>query len=469
MNFSERKEIIQFFNKIEADYETESWIYRGVKVWPILKTSLFLKMFWEAQNRIGSKSPRFALLAGAKGIARKIKAFYEFSKIKWTPVDFLFFSAVNFREKFEGESFHKFYDPIGDYLEFKNKSFFFLEHGLGMKGKKYKNRGLNIGYLYYYFEDKVRLNQIDFKHWKGFEKLQSFIGEKLDLSNSAVESEILDILKVTLIWEALFSWILEKMGPKKIFLLSYYNLPCFGLLIAAKKKGIECIDIQHGAQGSSHVAYSGFNQDYLLIPDFFWFWDHQSESQLKGNLGYSGFKTIVGGNPWHYFLDHREPVLKKNGKTILYTLQPIQPLVSDYVLEVMQETKDEYDWLIRTHPRIAIGEKNVLIQKLESLGIYKEKMWKLANETPLPLLLKNVDLHISLYSGCIQEAADLGTFSIILEKNGEITFSHLIEQGIAQGGIDYDQENLRNAIKSNIGKIGTVDLVNMEAVLDEIC
>src|SRR5690606_38534286 len=116
-------------------------------------------------------------------------------------------------------------------------------------------------------------------------------------------------------WKASFDWVLDQTKPHKIFLLSYYNIPCFGLLIAARNRGIECIDIQHGTQGALHSAYSGFKEDYSILPTLFWLWDQKTEDQLKEILNFSSFNTKVGGNPWHYFLNDRSNGLMQKKPT----------------------------------------------------------------------------------------------------------------------------------------------------------
>lgn len=468
MIFSEREEVIEFLNRIETDFATETWQYKKVKVWPILKTYFFLKMFWGAQNKSSQINKESRFVKSFKAFIKRKLIGFKIQKLKLTSVDFLFFSGVNFRENFEGKSLHKFYDPIGDFLDEFQKKFTFFEYGFSVQNSTYKNRGFNLQFLYPYFEGKVVREKVSFHQWEGFEKFKDFVENRLGDSEFSVKPEVEDALKKVFVWESCFDWVLKNTNPKKVFLLSYYNLPCFGLLMAAKKKGIESIDIQHGTQGVLHPAYSGFKDDYGLIPDVFWLWDHETESQLKKNFDYSEFETLVGGNPWHSFLNQKEKTLEKNRPSILYTLQPIYPLMDEYVLKAIQATINEFDWLIRLHPRIGSIQIKELKEQLISLGIYNAQLWQLANESPLPLLLKNVDLHISKFSGCISEAADLGTFSIILEKNGEITYKHLIEQGIAMGGIDSEYQHLVNAIHLNIGKKKLVERIGFEAVLNEL-
>lgn len=467
MNFSDRKEVISFLNGFEDKYATEDWICGKVQVWPILKTYMFLKIFWEAQSKPIPKSTTVRFLISAKKLIKKVVAHYHFVKYRFTPVEFLFFSGMNFRENFEGKSIHKFYDPIGDLLEKRNLNFIFLEYGELSRSETYQNRGANISSLYHYFEGKVNLEKINFSEWSGFEEFRAFLEMEIDFSHIDFNSTVSNVLHTVFVWEAVFLFVLEKTKPKKVFLLSYYNIPCFGLIIAAKKRGIESIDIQHGTQGSFHVAYSGFKKGYSVIPDLFWLWDEQTEQQLRRNVPILDFQTIVGGNPWHFFLKQKEHVYEKKKQNILFTLQPISPLIYPYVFEVMNNTLEKYDWLIRSHPRIHDDEKGQFIEQLVKLGVYDEKLWRLANETPLPILLRDVDLHISMFSGCIQEAADLGIFSIILDKIGELTYRQLIDQGLAVGGIENAQE-LYISIRENIGKKRIVDVVNLECVLDLI-
>lgn len=469
MNFRERQKIIDYLNVFEAEHPTEDWLFGGIKIWPILKTTLFLRLFWGIKANQKQRTKRFELLNSFNHAVKRINSSLRFKKIKLNSTDYLFFGGVNFREKFNGESFNKFYDPIGDKLDEKSKEFLFLEYGEEILEKTYKSRGENIQLIYRYFESKIKMAEIDYSKMVGIEEFKSFIEKKLSNSNFSFYKEIQETLRKIFIWEASFDWILEQTKPRKIFLLSYYNIPCFGLLIAARKQGIQCVDIQHGTQGVLHPAYSGFKEDYSILPTLFWLWDQKTEEQLKENLKFSNFQTKVGGNPWHYFLINKRNELNQKKPSILYTLQPLNPLIDDYLVETILKTKEDFAWLIRLHPRIDTKSRNQLIDRFKSLEIFDKVLWDLANETPLPLLLKEVDLHISKFSGCISEAADLGTFSIILEKNGEITYKHLIEEGIAIGGIELNSENLLDAINSNLGKKKVIDSVDLELVIDQLC
>ncbi|WP_425639531.1 hypothetical protein ACPUEN_07810 [Algoriphagus yeomjeoni] len=469
MNFKERQEIISFFDSLEATYPTENWIVGGVKVWPILKTSLFLRVFWGDKGYQKQNINRSELVNSFIRKAKRIRSKTWLKEVKLTSTDYLFFSGVNFRENFNGESFNKFFDPIGDSLAGKNKRFLSLEYGHEIQGKTYKNRGTNIQLIFRYFESRVTIEDIDYSKWVGFEGFISFLESKLSNSTFSITKEIKDTLKKVLIWKASFDWVLDQTKPRKVFLLSYYNIPCFGLLIAARNRGIECIDIQHGTQGVLHAAYSGFKEDYSILPSVFWLWDHKSEEQLKENFNYSTFQTTIGGNPWHNFLNNTSNELKGNVPTILFTLQPLSPIIDDYIIETILQTKDEFAWLIRLHPRIDAASKEGLIAKLESMEIFDQDLWDLANETPLPLLLKEVDLHVSKFSGCISEAADLGTFSIILEEIGEVTYQHLIDEQKAIGGIECNAEHLLSSIRAHIGKKEVVDPVDLEMVIDQLC
>lgn len=469
MNFSERQQIIDFLNEFEKNFPTERWEYEEVKVWPILKTSLFLSLFWRGMRKAKMVRRKSGLLQSLKPTIKKRINAFKFQKMKMKPADFLFFSGVNFRETFDGKSFNKFYDPIADFLVERNRSFLFLEYGSQLNQKTYKDRGLNIQMIYNYFEATAQKTKPDYEQWQGMKELIVFFESKFSDASHSLYSEIELNLRKVIIWKSSFDWVLEQIKPDKVFLLSYYNIPCFGLLAAAKKKGITCVDIQHGLQGEFHPAYSGFKEDYALLPDLFWLWDEHTANRLKANLPYHNLKTLTGGNPWHSALKNRASKSDFNQPCVLFTLQPVSPPVDEYIFEAIAQSKNEINWLIRLHPRIDAATKNQLIERLKALQVFDPILWQKANTTPLPLLLKEVDLHLSKFSGCISEAADLGTFSIILEKSGEISYSHLIESGAAIGGIDSNSEKLLSTIFASFGKNETKDAVDMEPVLEQLC
>ncbi|SDC84438.1 hypothetical protein SAMN04488104_100786 [Algoriphagus faecimaris] len=466
MDFKERKEIIEFLNRFEENNATENWEYNDVKVWPILKSTLFLRIFWGISVKPKEVSRLLLIFYAFKNfLKRKINSF-KFQKLKLNSTDFLFFSGSNFRENFKGESFNKFYDPIGDYFINKNKKILFLEYGKYTEEKTYRNRGLNIQFIYHHFESLYEKNEVDFSNWDGIDGFVSFVEDKINFPDFSTRSEIEVTLNKVFWWKKTFDWVLDQTHPKKVFLLSYYNIPCFGLLISARHKGIECIDIQHGSQGVYHPAYSGFKGDYFILPNLFWLWDAQTESLLTKNLKYPNLKTLNGGNPWHYFLNHSTFYSRLNQPSVLLTLQPVNSPIDEYIYEAISQSKREIAWLFRLHPRIGYSTRNQIISRLKALNVYDDSLWEKANQTPLPILLKEVDLHISKFSGCIAEAADLGTFSIILEKNGEITYEYLINNGLAEGEIDSNTQKLLSAIQRNLGKKRKIQSNNLDYVLD---
>ena len=121
----------------------------------------------------------------------------------------------------------------------------------------------------------------------------------------------------------------------------------------------------------------------------------------------------------------QEVVNGDNRKTILVSLSwqedniPNSFLV-DGLENVIRKTAHVYRWLIRVHPNQVKGfatdegPKFVRYFGRKLLG-YAE--WEHATRAPLPVVLKNIDLHISWQSSVCIEAAQMGVKSALLNPS----------------------------------------------------
>ena len=229
------------------------------------------------------------------------------------------------------------------------------------------------------------------------------------------------------IYSKIFGMILRQYSPEVIFQLCFYSTSNYGHNLAARKKATS-IDFQHGNVSSTHPAYAiPGNQN--VLPDKFWLWDEYS---FRNMLSWSQDRLILGGNPWiESFRSSRKKLLfiDENKPSILYTLQPIDTVISQYELETISITQGKYNWLIRIHPR----QKAEINQISEILKQNKIEKFNITDSStlPIPLLLKYCDVHITKFSSTALEATSFGVHTILTDVRGKNYYQELIDDGNA--------------------------------------
>lgn len=412
MDFEKRKSIIEFLNYCEKKYDVNEWKMNGVQIWPILR----IYFFFHSLNLENSKSS-FTSLDLAKVALQKTGISYLFGlytklTLKLPKVKILFAGFESHRSNYLDVSYNKYFDPMMDELEEKYSMRSILLEYLPKKlvpQKKYRNdRVLNIYNLYYYFQNKYR--NIEFYQFVGFELFLNEIKNRFDIDKKTFLAQYKNFCRNVFIWDNLWNYVLRTTEPSQVYILNYYHPSALGLILSSKRLKILSIDMQHGGQGSAHVAYSFTDipqYGYELLPDYFWNWDRNSKLNIEAITSNSTHKSILGGNPWIEFL------LDKNFNNnfdsskdiILVTHQTGQsPILDNFLLECVKRTSHKYQWFLRLHPRTTIAEKKSILEILKKYQILEKVEIDKATHLPLPILLNYCQIHLTYYSGSAIEA-----------------------------------------------------------------
>jgi hypothetical protein len=258
----------------------------------------------------------------------------------------------------------------------------------------------------------------------------------------------------------LWCQILEKATPNYVIAIQ----PDEYLCKAGKKMRIPVYDLQHGAIADDHLWYGEayrIDTPSSILPDGFLCWDDKSVTTLSKWTNHKGITVIKVGNPWFLRFSKNQAddllVSEANAQikiihdarpTILVTLQcglTIFPdripngVMNDSLEQVILETGELYNWIIRLHPVQLHGiERDETIKYLiTTFGEEKTHIWIKSSEIPLPVILKNVNLHITYYSSTVIEAAWMGIRSGILNEQFGLDgkyqsfFFHELSSGIA--------------------------------------
>lgn len=233
------------------------------------------------------------------------------------------------------------------------------------------------------------------------------------------------------IWEK----ILETTGAKRVIGIQ----PSRELCRAARRRGVWVADLQHGVIAESHPWYgSRFRErePSEFLPHAFVVWDPGSAEVLEWARA-SGSDVIVVGNPWisRFITPHPEDSLvrrlveaaggsfARNGKkNVLVSLSwgdtdiP-NGVMTDELATAIRASQNEYNWFLRLHPNQLRGfasHEAAWFHKYYAEHLDGLATWKDATRQPLPLVLSQMDMHVTWNSSVCIEAAHFGLSSALL-------------------------------------------------------
>ena len=100
------------------------------------------------------------------------------------------------------------------------------------------------------------------------------------------------------------------------------------------------------------------------------------------------------------------------------------------LFNAIQNSPKDWKWWFRFHPQYPDAQGKVLT-KLAKYN-FENVITQNVTEYPLPLILKNMDLHVTEFSSTVLEAEMMGVPSILLSETGADLFNKQIESGIAK-------------------------------------
>lgn len=238
--------------------------------------------------------------------------------------------------------------------------------------------------------------------------------------------------------ERIWGDILDKTGAKYVFGIQ----PSRELCVACHRRGIWVADVQHGVIADTHPWYGeSFRSvdpvEYL--PNAFLCWDFGSQEVIDKWAKKKCIDTHVIGNRWiarfmeradddslvsELYVDFSQKSLNSsNRKTILLSLSwgdyniPNGFMV-DGIQAAIKNTANRYRWLIRLHPNqvkgFASDEGPRFVSFFnDNLSGFAE--WEVTTRAPLPVVLNEVDLHLSWNSSVSIEAAQFGVKTALLD------------------------------------------------------
>lgn len=435
-----RKEVIDKIQKIEDKYPVHEWVADGIHVWPVIKIQVFFSWFYSIQKNTASTKKETNKLR----LLPYLKSFWYWCKFWVAPLParkYLFSGASSHRVVIKKQEFNRYFDPMMDFLDQQESQTCLIEQSALDANKFYyrRERIFNILNLFPLVSLRMKLFGT-VKGLKGVNNKDQLLLCFEELANS-IPSVTVNALKVKThnqllsisIWASVFDRVFDRVQPSYVFGLCYYSSMMYGMNLCAHRRGIVSVDMQHGTQGSLHVGYNNFSKvpinGYELLPKIFWCWEKGSANQIRRWVNTQSFhKVLVGGNP---YIRQKEVLTQRKVKCILFTMQPLEPLVPDFIIDAIKQTAGEFLWCFRLHPRQQSQDMRRLQDLVKNAGIENNVTIEDSLQTSSTESILNSIVHVSRFSGSVIEAGLLGVPSIIIDEIGVDSFRTEIEDGIA--------------------------------------
>jgi|GEM_PF-4216156 len=227
-----------------------------------------------------------------------------------------------------------------------------------------------------------------------------------------------------------FDILLEKRKPKYVFCIAIAWF--FPLFLAAKRRGIHAVELQHGTQNNFGITHYNWQETptsgYKLFPEYQFTWGKDASIDIQRNL--KGIKAIETGYPWAEFSkkcgsDPDAIILKKikdAEKVILIAMQD-QSSLPDIFYDLINEADQNILWIIRKHPKHTLQIDSKKISQIENIHLQTDM------SVPVSKIIQHADIHITMDSAVIYEATALKIPTFVYDRGIE-TFASYLGDGL---------------------------------------
>ncbi len=497
------KDVIDLICEIETLLPVDEWIVDGFHLWPLLRIQLSFQLDSMVAKPMNARSSQHLRTAFKKitKVPNEIQRYYKSKSVdKSHNASFnkkieCFFYTYSSARRFHVD--HKWYDvycdPFISKLSDRNISSTVLEYTdhSGYRTPRFHPSQLEHPLLLYTLQTKAFAN----RSFSISNKLrqQILLYQRILIEHNigqffpderSLRFRILMIRSYAEYFKKIFSNIESRIS----FGSNYYGFREMGMNLACSEIGINSVDIQHGVQGKTHIAYGRWTKvpssGYELMPKIFWNWSEEEKSVIDewGAATNGAHRSIVGGNPLMESFGDDSNELTQRFKSqvdsiiassptgisihILVTLQP-DVGINDILKNVFRNSPKHIYFWIRLHPNMLSNNKEILNQ-LTEIGNLQCNV-KDATSLPLYALLKRMDGHITISSSTVIEAEYFNVPSIIIHRSGKEMYPKQIGNGIAV--FAETPQEIFNAIESfqkNTGQSSYYKTSKMNKGLDEL-
>lgn len=236
--------------------------------------------------------------------------------------------------------------------------------------------------------------------------------------------------------------LLEKVKPGRILEVTSYDGACVALNLAAKKRGIPVVEIQHGIIYPSHPGYAiivpNGRQMFLPIPEKILVYGEKFKEYLSiaTPLYQNRVIRVVGSPRLNKFL----AIMQRNGRTairnsvrkklnlqdnqiviVMTTQKPVANRLAAFCQESLRILPAHVHICLKPHP----GElgKGLAVYRM----LTKDRRVTIVTDNDIDLyeLLIASDLHVSSYSTVLLEAMALGVPNFVIELEDGLSVTNM--------------------------------------------
>jgi len=504
------KEMISFIEEIETNYHVNEWIIDNIHIWPLIRINLifslatptYLPLLSSDNNRkrIINKIRTGVSIIGS--ISSYLYAHLMDCK-KNAPLthkyDVIFLSDGISYVYLKDAWYERFCDPLIEEFRNMNRSCLLMSPSTSCFVPR-KSPSLMVQPYIDYIKIKEKIFPCPNDHfvenmsdYNSFLKLLQYnCRDSTSYSLENITSQI-NILRKCANY---FKNILEEIRPTMGITVSYYSTHGMAFNLACREYGIPSVDVQHGFQGDSNMAYARWKKlpkrGYELLPSIFLCWsDDDAKNIAEWSYNVPEYhRPIAFGNSslsiWqssdNEFVKYYDNVVNSrklalhNFTHILYTLSCATQSEIDTLINIIHKLEQIelpcFFWL-RLHPT-RLNRKNV-IRNIVNKYKFEHVDFQIASTIPLYALLRNVDIHITEFSSTVIEAEYFRVHSIITHEFGSQTFRKQIDSGMAS--VAYHLSDIIDAIREQIQN-GTIinrginneqySKIDLSALLDNV-
>lgn len=448
---------IKIITDIEERFPVDRWTVDGIHIWPLIRIDMEMNLGNEETTLRPQFVNRLALrvkqaVAMLVGWARYYHALIRDkagnAKLDRS-YDALFVDYTVSRTKLGNSYRNRLCGPIQESLEALGYSSLLCEsspkheYRLPRDGKSiFIEKQIDKVLLRWFLSPKTKPKEC-FLEGYAEAVLYAFSEYKITLPSITT---LLKRMNVFSSLEKFWDRIIEVIKPKFVFVVCYYGLVNMALLSSCERKGIPTVDIQHGVQGHFHIAYGNWKRvpscGYNTLPKYFLVWSEEEKNAVEDWSHKTGgqHRALVAGNLWlESWLDSNspervwfEPYLQKflvrpEGKVrLLVTLQPIR-YPPAWFFKYLKRNESRFDIWIRLHhtmiDKLRDFEELLKLHELTDVNLME------ATELPLPSVLLLSDIHITLFSSVVIEAAQFHVPSIVMDPD----HAHYYDSYLADG------------------------------------
>ncbi len=243
--------------------------------------------------------------------------------------------------------------------------------------------------------------------------------------------------------------LIRRTRARAAFVNTYYSAEGMAFVHAARQAGCITVDVQHGNQGgnSAYERWTKVPADgYGLLPHLFWCWS-DDEVRAINNQPWSiaAHRAVNVGNLWtqtwsdpgnelvRRYAEKLAELKRKAAARHHFLLTPSwghPDHVVDTLIEAVRLGQQGIHWWLRLHPT-RMADREAMRARFAQLNVRNVEI-DAATDFPLPLLLSEMDVNITMDSSTVLDAAVAGIPSVLSTSLGATIFSARIERGHAR-------------------------------------